>query len=92
MKKILLNGELNSNNNIDTDGETLIDWEEVDTTRLIWNKDGSFDIPTLDMAEIIALFRRFDGADYSFLIYESPRRFLPIFPIQQKKIQTEIVY
>ena len=31
------------------------------------------------MAEIVALFKRFDGADYSFLINNySPCRFLPI--------------
>lgn len=81
-KKILLDGELDPNNNIDTDGDTLTDWEEVDTTRLIWNEDGSFEIPTFNVAELVNHLTRFQSSDYNFLSDEltnnSPRHYLPI--------------
>jgi len=81
-KKISLDGELDPNNNIDTDGDTLTDWKEVDTERLIWNEDGSFEIPTFSIAELVNHINRFQSPDYNFLSYEltnnSPRHYLPI--------------
>ena len=46
-KPIILNGELNSENSIDTDGDSLTDWEETDVDKLIKYDDGSFDLPTM---------------------------------------------
>ena len=46
-KPIVLSGELNSHNRIDTDGDCLTDWEETDTSKLIMYDDGSFDLPTI---------------------------------------------
>ena len=46
-KPIILNGELNSQNGIDTDGDCLTDWEETDVDKLIKYDDGSFDLPTM---------------------------------------------
>ncbi len=78
-KKISLNGELNSNNNIDTDGDTITDWEEVDTSRLIWNDDGSFEIPTLSVVDIVSTISRYQDAKYNYLFEKAPKqRFLPI--------------
>ncbi len=81
-KKISLDGELNPNNNIDTDGDTLTDWEEVDTERFIWNEDGSFEIPTFNIAELTNHLIRFQSSEYNFLYDELknklPRHYLPI--------------
>lgn len=78
-KKISLNGELNPNNNIDTDGDLLTDWEEVDTSRLIWNDDGSFEIPTLSVVDIVSTISRYQDAKYNYLFEKAPKqRFLPI--------------
>ena len=46
-KPIILKGELNSENGIDTDGDGLTDWEETDVDKLIKYEDGSFDLPTM---------------------------------------------
>jgi len=46
-KPIVLSGELNSQNGIDTDGDCLTDWEEIDTSQLIMYDDGSFDLLTI---------------------------------------------
>ncbi|WP_297960871.1 hypothetical protein [uncultured Ruminococcus sp.] len=46
-KPIVLSGELNSENGIDTDGDCLTDWEETDTSKLKMYDDGSFDLPTI---------------------------------------------
>ena len=78
-KKISLDGELSPTNNIDTDRDSLTDWEEVDTSRLIWNEDGSFDIPTLSVSDIISTMSRYNDAKYNYLFEEIPsKRFLPI--------------
>lgn len=78
-KKITLNGELSPTNNIDTDGDSLTDWQEVDTSRLIWNEDGSFEMPTLDIYAIILQMNRFNS-DFGkeFLSDTDPRYYLPI--------------
>ena len=78
-KKIYLDGELSPDNDIDTDGDSLTDWEEVDTARLIWNEDGSFDIPTFNISEIICHLVRFQSDDYYFIAHNSkPHCYLPI--------------
>ena len=81
-KKISLKEKLSPYSSTDTDGDTLTDWEEVDTTRLIWNVDGSFEIPTFNIAELVNHINRFQSSDYNFLSDEltnnSPRHYLPI--------------
>ena len=78
-KKITLNGELSPTNNIDTDGDSLTDWQEVDTSRLIWNEDGSFEIPTLSVVDIVSTMSRYQDAKYNYLFEKAPKqRFLPI--------------
>ncbi len=63
-------------------GYKLTDWEEVDTNRLIRNDNGSFDIPTFNVAELVNHLTRFQGSDYNFLSNElvniPPRHYLPI--------------
>lgn len=81
-KKIAIKEELSPYNGIDTDGDTLTDWEEVDTERLIWNEDGNFEIPTFNVAELVNHLTRFQSSDYDFLydelINKLPRHYLPI--------------
>ncbi len=80
-KKITLVGELSPNNGIDTDNDSLTDWEEVDTTRLIWNEDGSFELPKFDLSEFVHILQRKDGVTYPFLRPEDffiSLSFLPI--------------
>lgn len=81
-KKIYLDGELSPTNGIDTDKDTLTDWKEVDTARLIWNEDGSFEIPTFNIAELTNHLIRFQSLDYNFLYDDmknnKPRYYLPI--------------
>lgn len=88
-KKIHLDGELSPDNDIDTDGDTLTDWEEVDTERLIWNEDGSFEIPTFDIAELTNHLIRFQSSDYNFLYDELKnnisRYYLPILSDPSEK-------
>ena len=43
-KKITLKGNLSPDNGIDTDGDTLTDWEEVDTTKIKINTDNSIEL------------------------------------------------
>lgn len=81
-KKISLKGALDPENGIDTDDDTLTDWEEVDTSRLIWNEDGSFELPIIDISEIVTHLRRFNADEYKFLLNQSSlnikRHYLPI--------------
>ena len=44
-KKIVLKGELNSKNNIDSDGDGIPDWKEVNTKFLIIHEDGTIELP-----------------------------------------------
>ena len=81
-KTIYLDGEISPDNGIDTDKDSLTDWEEVDTTRLVWNEDGSFDIPVFDLSEIVNHIKRFNADEYKYLFEEcmsnKKRRYLPI--------------
>lgn len=58
-KQIKLAGELSPYNNIDTDGDGLTDWEEVDTSKLKINSDGSIEYPVFDIAELVRGLKRF---------------------------------
>lgn len=46
---ITLDAPLDSENGVDTDGDTLLDWDEVDVDNelLVWNADGSVELPTI---------------------------------------------
>ena len=57
----------------------LTDWQEVDTFRLIWNEDGSFEITTLSAVDIVSTISRYQNAKYNYLFKKAPKqRFLPI--------------
>lgn len=47
---------------MDTDKDTLTDWEETDVDRLIWNDDGSFEIPQFDLVAVILQMQRFNSS------------------------------
>ncbi len=44
---VVLNGILDPENGVDTDGDGLTDWEEVNTDRLRWDTDGSVILPSI---------------------------------------------
>lgn len=44
---VVLNGILDPENGVDTDGDGLTDWEEADTDRLRWGTDGSVILPSI---------------------------------------------
>lgn len=44
---VVLNGILDPENAVDTDGDGLTDWEEADTDRLRWDTDGSVILPSI---------------------------------------------
>ena len=78
-KKITLAGELSSSNGIDTDEDTLSDWNEVDVKHLILNSDGNYNLPTFNIADLVTYVKRFKGEEYSFLHNDlNERVYLPI--------------
>ena len=80
-KKITLKGNLSPDNGIDTDGDTLSDWEEVDTTKIKINTDNSIELPTFTIAAMVEHLSRFNNADYNFLTKDNaPRLYLLIIP------------
>lgn len=46
-EKVILGAELSETSAFDTDGDTLYNWEEVDTSKLIVYDDDSYDLPTI---------------------------------------------
>lgn len=78
-KTVYLEAKLSPDNDIDTDKDTLTDWEEVDTERLIWYGNGIFDIPTFNVAAVVLQMQRF-SSDFSENCFSSPttRYYLPI--------------
>ena len=67
--KITLNGELSPYNNIDTDGDGLTDWEEIDISKLKINSDGSIEYPTFDISTILRMLVKFkDTGEYDLII------------------------
>lgn len=46
-KTITLKGELNQTNGINSDGDKLSDWEEVDETKVSFSEDGKLILPTI---------------------------------------------
>ena len=78
-KKVQLEGEISPGNHIDTDKDSLKDWEEVDTDSLIWNADGSFDLPTFNIATIVSHLKRFNSIPLNEYQFSSKEHYyLPI--------------
>lgn len=46
-QEIHLKGILSPDNNVNSDQDSLMDWEEVDTTKISWNAEGEILVPTL---------------------------------------------
>ena len=77
-KTITLDGELNAVNLIDTDSDSLTDWDEVNTELLVWNDDGSFELPEFSVSTYMVNCARYNTPIYDFLNNESPVKYLPI--------------
>ena len=85
-KSIQLDGELNATNGINSDTDSLTDWQEVNTSLLKWNADGSFELPTFSEAISIAdyiyalnAFERWKGTQYEIPLNDIlDRKVLPI--------------
>ena len=78
-KTITLDGELNAVNLIDTDSDSLTDWEEVNTDLLLWHDDGSFELPTFTVSAYMVNCSRYNTPIYDFLKYDTPPiKYLPI--------------
>ena len=68
-KKVNLRGKLSPDNKIDSDGDTLTDWEEVDTSRLTWHSDGSFEFLRFNLSDVLTAISRFNKFKKLPLIY-----------------------
>ena len=78
-KTITLDGELNAVNLIDTDSDSLTDWEEVNTDLLLWHDDGSFELPTFTVSAYMVNCARYNAPMYKFIINDTTqRKYLPI--------------
>lgn len=78
-KTITLDGELNAVNLIDTDSDSLTDWDEVNTELLVWNDDGSFELPAFSVSAYMVNCSRYNTPIYDFLKYDTPPiKYLPI--------------
>ena len=58
----------------------MTDWEEVDTSRLIWHNTNSFEVPTIIVSDIVKNIDRFKSkSEYKFLLDNSQNiKYLPI--------------
>lgn len=78
-KKISLDGELNPYNDIDTDEDTLTDWEEVEEDELIKLSDGNYTLPKVNLKSIFEILKRYDNDEYFFITGNTlPIYYLPI--------------
>lgn len=78
---ITLNAPLTKDSETNSDEDELTDWEEVDTERLIWDKNGNFELPTFCVADLIFYTNRYTTDEYSFLTTNDalvPKTYLPI--------------
>lgn len=66
-KKIYLDGELSPDNDIDTDKDTLTDWEEVNVDELIKLSDGNYNLPKVTLKSIFETLKRYDNDKYFFI-------------------------
>lgn len=51
-KKIALDGELSPDNGVDTDKDTLTDWEEVNVDELIKLSNGNYILPKVNLKSL----------------------------------------
>jgi len=78
-KTITLKDKLTEDGETNSDEDELADWEEVNIDCLVWNEDGSFELPTFCIADIIDYVHRFNDPDCSFLFRSiAPIHYLPI--------------
>lgn len=78
-KRIALDGELNPDNDIDTDGDTLTDWEEVNVDELIKLNDGNYTLPKVTFKSLLETLKRYDNDEYLFITGKTlPIYYLPI--------------
>lgn len=71
-KTIKLKDVLNASNGVNSDTDSLTDWQEVNTKLLKWNDDGTFELPTFKeiftVADIALNFQRYYGTVYEIPI------------------------
>ena len=78
-KKIALDDKISPDNGVDTDGDSLTDWDEVDTIRLIWRADGSFSLPEIKLSYILRDVSRFKSPEFQALLSNGKTvHYLPI--------------
>lgn len=78
-KKIALKGELNSTNKIDSDEDSLTDWEEVNVDELIKLSDGNYTLPHTSVSKLVAILNQFDVGNCLFVTdNKAPVYYLPI--------------
>lgn len=79
-KKITLKEKLIINGKTNSDTDALTDWEEVDTSRLIWHNTNSFEVPTITVSNIVKNIDRFKSkSEYKFLLDNSQKiKYLPV--------------
>lgn len=66
-KTITLKDKLTEDGETNSDEDELTDWEEVNIDCLVWNEDGSFELPTFSVADLISYTNRYTTDEYSFL-------------------------
>lgn len=78
-KKVNLRGKLSPDNKIDSDGDTLTDWEEVDTSRLTWHSGGNFEFPVINMSYFLKDISRFNTYEFMSLLKNmKPITYVPV--------------
>ena len=77
-KRVTLDAKISPYNSVDTDRDTLTDWEEVDSERLIWHEDGSFELPVFSASDAVTHLKRFSSGEIEKLIDIEPKRYLPV--------------
>lgn len=78
-KKIYLDGELSPDNGIDTDGDTLTDWEEVKVDELIVLSNGNYTLPEFTLKSLFETLKRYDNDEYLFITGNTlPIYYLPV--------------
>ena len=73
-----MSSPLTKNSTIDTDADSLTDWDEVNTELLVWNDDGSFELPAFSVSAYMVNCARYNTPTYDFLNNASPVKYLPI--------------
>ena len=78
-KTVTLKDKITENGETNSDNDELTDWDEVNVDRLIWNDDGSFELPTFCLSDIMDYIQRFNDPNCLFLLRSAtPFHYLPI--------------